>query len=85
MITQAIGRAMGLVLTDILQCWEDYALGKSQKCGMSKKAVEHSKIVVEKLFFDISAPSNPTIDSEKHWVLVINNSTDFVWGKKMEL
>ena len=53
---------------------------------MNKKTVEHSKILGERLFFDISSPLTPTLWSKKHWLLVIEESMDYVlFSKKSEL
>ena len=43
-ITQAEGKAMGLILISVFTNCEDGALGKAKKAGGSKLAVERSKI-----------------------------------------
>ena len=58
-ITQATGRVMGLNLTGILKSCKDFALGNAKKGCVSKKTVEHSKIMGERLFFNISSPLTP--------------------------
>ena len=78
--TWATGRAMGLNLTGTLKPYGDYALGKAQKSGFSKKAVEHFKIFRERLFFHISSLYPPTFGGKKHWLLVVEESTDFAWS-----
>ena len=40
---QAIGRAMGLHLTNTFKPCEDYALGHIKSVGVSEKADEHSQ------------------------------------------
>ena len=63
--------------------------GKAKKGGVCKKAVACSKILGERLLFDISSPSTPTFVGKKHWLLVIEDSTDFTWSyflkKKLDL
>ena len=43
----------------------------------------------EKVFFDSSSPSTPTVGGRKHWLLVMENSMDYVWSsflkEKLEL
>ena len=51
-ITHAVGLAMGLHLTDMFKPCEDCTLGKAKKSGVSDKAVEHSKVLGERLFFE---------------------------------
>ena len=34
----------------------------------------------ERLFFDISSPSTPTFGSKKHWLLVVDDSSDYIWS-----
>ena len=52
-ITKATGRAMRLNHASLFKSFEDCALGKSKKSGVSQKAVEHSKILCKTLFFNI--------------------------------
>ena len=47
---------------------------------MSKKAVAQSKILGERLFFDISSPSAPTFGSKKQWLLIMDDSSNFIWS-----
>ena len=75
-ITHATGRAMGLYLTGTFKPCEDCA----QKGCVSKKAVVLSKIFGERLFFDISSLWTPSFGSKKHWLLVVENSTDNSWS-----
>ena len=57
--------------------YEDCALGKAKKGTVHKKAVECSKILGERLFFDISSPLTPTVGGKKHWLLVMEDSSDY--------
>ena len=34
----------------------------------------------ERLFFDISSPSTPTFGGKHHWLLVINDCSDYCWS-----
>ena len=66
-IIQATDRAMGLHITDKFKPCEDCALVKTKKSRVSKKrAMACSKIVGERLFFDISSPLTPNFGGRKH-------------------
>ena len=54
-------------------------LGKTKHLWVSKKAVAWSKILGEKLFFDISSHLTLTFGGKKHWLLVIDDSSNYVW------
>ena len=45
--------------------------------GVNKKAVVHCKVWRERLFFNISSLLTPSLGGKKHWLLVIEDSTDF--------
>ena len=63
-ITHATTMLMGIVLTGICRPCENCALGKA-KCYIGKKAVVHSTILGQKLFFDMSSPLTPTFGGKK--------------------
>ena len=50
---------------------------EKQKNGVIKMAVACSTMPGERLSFDISSPS---LGGEKHWILVVEDSTDFAWS-----
>ena len=79
-ITHATAKALDIEITSTFKPYEDCTLGKAKQQAVSKKAVPHSKILGERLFFDISSPSTPTFGSMKHWLLVIDNNSDFIWS-----
>ena len=54
--------------------------GKYKKGGINKKATECSNILGGQPLFDISSLLNPTFEGKKHWLLVIEDSTDFAWS-----
>ena len=39
-----------------------------------------SKIIGERIFFNISLPSTRTFGAKKHWLLVVEDSMDFAWS-----
>ena len=46
----------------------------------SKKAVPCLQVLGERLFFDISSPSTPTFGGNHHWLLVINDCSNYCWS-----
>ena len=60
--------------------YEDCTMGKAKQCAVSKKAVPCLKLLGERLFFDISSPSTPTFGSKWHWLLVIDDSSNYIWS-----
>ena len=71
---------MGIQVTSTFKPCEDYALEKAKKRGVSNKAVACSKILGERLFFDISSPSTLTFGGKKHWPIVMEDSNDYAWS-----
>ena len=69
-IVHTTAKSMGIQVTGTFKPCEDCAWGKAKKGGVSKKAIVHSNILWERLFFDISSPSTPTFGGKKHWLLV---------------
>ena len=65
-------------LTGTFNSCDDCALKK--KGGVNKKAVKHSKILKEKLFFKMSTPMTTSFGGKEHGLLVMEDSTDFAWG-----
>ena len=47
---------------------------------MGKTPVEHSSIIVEHLFLDISAPTVTSLGGKWHWLLVVDDKSDNPWG-----
>ena len=74
------GRVINFYHTGLLHPCEDCALGKAKKGNVDKKAVDHSKVLEERLFFDISLLLTPTLGGKNHWLLVIEDGTDYVWN-----
>ena len=77
-ITHANAKALGIQVTSTFKPCEDCALGKAKQCTVSKKAVPHSKILGERLFFDINSTSVPTYGGKQHWLFIIDDSSDFI-------
>ena len=79
-ITDVTGRAIGLHLTGTFNSCEDCTLGKAKKESVSKKNMKQSKILGERLFFDISSPLSSTLGGKKHWLMVVEDSTNYAWN-----
>ena len=79
-ITHATTKALDIQVIGIFQPWKDCALGEAKQWAVSKKAVHHSKILGERLFFDISSPSTPTFGGKHHWLLFIDDYSNYSWS-----
>ena len=63
-------------LTSTYKTFEDCALGKAPKAGVNKKAVAQSKMKGERKYLDVSLPSEASLSSKKHWLLIVADWTD---------
>ena len=79
-ITCATAKALGIQVTSMFKLCEDCASGKAKQCDVNESAVPCSKILGERLSFDISSPSIPTFSSKQHWLLVVDDCSDFIWS-----
>ena len=79
-ITHATAKALGIQVTGTFKPCENFALGKAKQCAVSKKALPCSNILGERLFFVISSPSTSTFDGKQHWLLIIDDSNDYIWS-----
>ena len=78
-ITHATTKAMGILVTSVFKPCEDCIWGKAKQQGVSKKDITWSKIFEERLFFNISSLSTPTFGNDKHWLLVLDDSSNYIW------
>ena len=79
-ITRSTAKNFNIHVTGIFKTCEDCALGKAKQRAMSKKAVPHLQILGERLFFDISSPSTPIFGGKCHWLLVIDDCSNYSWS-----
>ena len=79
-ITRSTAKGLGIQVTGTFKPCEDCALVKAKQCSVSKKAAPCLQILEERLFFDISSPSTPTFGGKHHWLLVINDCSDYCWS-----
>ena len=55
-------------------------IGKMKKKNISKQQLDHADEPGDRLFMDISSIKYASAGGTKFWALLINNSTDFVFG-----
>ncbi len=79
-ITHATAHAEGILLKGNFNPCEDCALGKARQVKMSKKAVPKSTNKEERLFIDISSPLTKSMCSKQHWLLDLDDCTDYCWS-----
>ena len=79
-ITHDTAKALGIQVIVIFKPCKDCALGKAKQYTVSKKAVTHSKILRERHFFHISYPLTPTFVDKWHWLLIVENSSSYIWS-----
>ena len=79
-ITHVTAKAMSIQVTGIFKPCEDCALNKAKQRSVSKMVVAQSKIFGERLFFNISFSSTPTFGGKKHWLFVIDDSSNYIWS-----
>ena len=79
-ITHSTAKAICIQVTGTFKPCEDCAMGKAKQHAVSKKAVPWSQILGERLFFDIRSPSTPTFGKKHHWLLIINDCSDYSWS-----
>ena len=79
-ITHDTMKAMSIQVTSTVKPCEDCILGKVKKSRVSKMAVACSKILMKKFFFNASSPSTPTFGGMKHWLLVMEDSSNYEWS-----
>ena len=79
-ITRSTGKHFNIQVTSTFEPCEDCTLGKAKQQAKSKKAVPCLQFLGERLFFDISSPSTPTFGGKRHWLLVIDDHSDYCWS-----
>ena len=53
---------------------------RQKRAEYAKMLLLAQKLFGERLFFVISSPTTPTFGVEKHWLLVIEDRTGYVWS-----
>ena len=79
-ITQETAKDLVIQVPGTFKPCKNCALGNSKHQAVSKKTIPHLQILGERLFFVISSPSTPTFDGKHHWLLVIDDCSNWSWS-----
>ena len=77
-ITHATGQAIGCHLTGMFNSFDHCALGKAIRAASVRW--QYSKILGQRLFFNISSPLTPTLGDKKHWLLIVEDNINYAWS-----
>ncbi len=55
-------------------------LGKTKQQNINKTAVEGSNVPGEHLYLDISSTNTDSLSGKKHWLLIVDYATGFLWS-----
>ena len=77
---RATANVMGLNLTGKLDSCESCDLAKARQANLNKKTVPRCNIPGERLYIDISSPTAKSLSGKRHWLLVLDDCTYFVWS-----
>ena len=78
--THITAKAIGIQVTGTFKPCEDCALGKTKQWAVSNEAVPQLQILGKRLFFNISSLSTPTFRKKHHWLLVIDDCSNYSWS-----
>ena len=78
-ITHITTKALCIQVTGMFKPCKDCDLGKAKQGAVSKKTTLIANFR-GKAFFDISTPFTPTLGSKHHWLLVIDDCSDYLWS-----
>jgi len=78
--TRATAKAFGVRLVGQFKPCEDCALGKAKAKKISKVQVKRASKPGSRLCIDISSPSTKSIGGKSHWLLVVDDCTDYAWS-----
>ena len=71
---------MDIHLTGMFKPCQDCAFGKAKKSRVGKRDAEHSNILGEKPFFDMSSHSTVTFRGKEHCLFGVKDNTDHAWS-----
>ena len=87
--TRATGKLMNKKVTGTFKPCENCLLGKAKRAKISKAPQKSSTVPGGRISLDISSPKPKSIGGKHHWLLVVDECTDFCWSyflkKKSEL
>lgn len=78
--TRATAKAYGVKLVGQLKPCENCALSKAKAKKINKAPVKRATTPGGRLCIDISSPSTKSIGGKCHWLLVVDDCTDYAWS-----
>jgi transposase InsO family protein len=78
--TRATAKVFGVKLVGQMKPCEDCALSKAKAKKISKVPVKRASKPGGRLCIDISSPSTKSIGGKRHWLLVVDDCTDYAWS-----
>ena len=78
--TRATAEVFGVRLVGQLKPCEDCALSKAKAKKISKAPVKRASKPGHRLCTDISSPLTKSIGGKSHWLLVVDDCTDYAWS-----
>ncbi len=79
--TKETAKWMNIELKGKLESCESCDLSKSKRKKISKVNLNKTKIPGERLYIDISSIRDPSNSGRKHWLLIVDEATDFKWSR----
>ena len=88
-VTRTTGKALNMKVTGTFKPCEDCLIGKAKRANISKAPATRATEPGERISIDISSPKPTSIGGKKHWLLAVDDYSDFSWSyflkKKSEL
>eukprot|EP00970_Alexandrium_tamarense_P003304 scaffold525_cov112-Alexandrium_tamarense.AAC.1 len=78
--TRATAKAFGVRLIGQMKPCKNCALSKAKAKKISKVPVKRASKPGGRLHIDISSPSTKSIGGKCHWLLVVDDCTDYAWS-----
>jgi hypothetical protein len=78
-MTRATDKAIGVRLAGQMKPCEDCALSKAKAKKISKLPVKRAGKPGGRLCINIRSPSTKSIGGKCHWLLVVDDCTDYAW------
>ena len=79
-VTQKTAKALKIPLKSPFSPCNDCLLGKAKQKKVSKSLVARSTKSGERVFFDVSLPRTASVGGNKHWLLVVDDFSDYCWS-----
>ena len=76
-VTKSTAKSRKVTISGTPEICKDCVLAKAKKASVPKEKVDLSKVPGERLFINISSPSERSIGGNRHWLLVLDDYSDF--------